>query len=68
MKFWGTEYTIDKNELENLRNKVICFKTETKTRDVVAITMITTFGITQNANFHEIVENSFTMDILFEPD
>jgi hypothetical protein len=68
MKFHNSEYTIEKNELENLRNKVALFKKETKTKDVVVVTMITTFGITQNENFHEIVENSFTMDILFEPD
>jgi AAA+ ATPase superfamily predicted ATPase len=68
MKFHNSEYTIEKNELENLRNKVALFKKETKTKDVVVVTMITSFGITQNENFHEIVENSFTMDILFEPD
>ena len=68
MKFHSSEYTIEKSELENLRNKIALFKSETRTKDVVTITMITTFGITQNANFHEIVENSFTMDILFEGD
>ncbi len=68
MKFSRSEYTIEKKELENLRNKVTLFKKELRTRDAVAIMMITTFGITQNACFHEIVENSFTMDILFEPD
>lgn len=68
MKFHSSEYTIEKNELENLRNKITLFKNETRTKDIVAVTMITTFGITQNANFHEIVENSFTMDVLFEAD
>jgi hypothetical protein len=66
MKFHSSEYTIEKNELENLRNKIALFKNETRTKDVVVLTMITTFGITQNANFHEIVENNFTMDVLFE--
>jgi hypothetical protein len=28
--------------------------------------MITTYGVVENENFHEIVENSFEMDILFE--
>jgi AAA+ ATPase superfamily predicted ATPase len=68
MKFHSSEYTIEKSELENLRNKITLFKNETRTKDVVAITMITTFGVTENANFHEIVENSFTMDVLFERD
>ena len=68
MKFHSSEYTIEKSELENLRNKIALFKSETRTKDIAAITMITTFGITENANFHEIVENSFTMDVLFEED
>jgi len=68
MKFYSSEYTIEKSELDKLRNKVALFKSETKTKDVVVLTFLTTFGVTPNANYHEIVENSFTMDILFEPD
>jgi hypothetical protein len=68
IKFLNTEYTIEKNDLENLRNKLTLFKKETGTKDVVVITLISTFGVTQNANFHEIVENSFTMEVLFEPE
>jgi AAA+ ATPase superfamily predicted ATPase len=66
IKFLGTEYTIEKNDLENLRNKLTLFKKETGTKDVVVITLISTFGATHNANFHEIIENEFTMDVLFE--
>lgn len=68
MKFYSSEYTIEKSELDKLRNKVALFKSETKTKDVVVLTFLTSFRVTPNANFHEIVENSFTMDILFEPD
>lgn len=68
MKFHSSEYTIEKSDLDKLRNKVVLFKNETKTKDVVALTFLSTFGVTQNANFHEIVENSFTMEILFEPE
>jgi AAA+ ATPase superfamily predicted ATPase len=68
IKFLNTEFTIEKNDLENLRNKLTLFKKETGTKDVVVITLISTFGVTQNANFHEIVENSFTMEVLFEPE
>lgn len=66
MKFYNTPYKIGKGELDNLRNKVSKFKEDTGTKDVVAIIMITTFGVVQNENFHEIVENAFEMDILFE--
>ena len=66
MKFYGSEYTIGKNELANLRNKVVQFKNDTGIGDAVVITMVTTFGVVQNTNFHEIVEDNFTMEILFE--
>lgn len=66
MKFYNTPYKIGKNELKDLRNKVSKFKEDTKTKDVVVITMITTYGVVENENSQEIVENSFEMDILFE--
>jgi hypothetical protein len=66
MKFYSTPHKISKPELENLRNKLLRFKEETGTRDTVALTMITTYGVVEDANFHEIVENAFEMDILFE--
>ncbi len=66
MKFYSAPFKIGKKELANLRNKLTLFKQDTKTRDVVVISMITTFGVVEDANFHEIVENSFTMDVLFE--
>lgn len=67
MKFYNTSFKISKDELNRLKNKVSKFKEDTKTRDVVVVTMITTYGIVEDENFHEIVENSFDMDVLFEP-
>lgn len=66
MKFYNTPYKLGKNELTDLKNKVSKFKEDTKTKDVVVITMITTYGVLENENSQEIVENSFEMDILFE--
>jgi AAA+ ATPase superfamily predicted ATPase len=66
MKFYAAPYKITKKELDNLRNKLARFKDDTGTRDVVVLTMITTYGVVEDENFHEIVENSFDMDILFE--
>lgn len=66
MKFYSTEYTIEKAELDKLRTKLALFKRNSNAKDLVVYTFITTFGITENANYHEIVENSFTMDVLFE--
>ena len=65
MKFYNSQYKIGKKELANLRNKVDQFKDDTGTKDVAVITMMTTFGVVQNANYHEIVEDDFTMEILF---
>lgn len=66
MKFYSSPFTIGKNELTELTNKVSKFKADIRTKDAVVITMITTYGVVENENFHEIVENSFEMDILFE--
>ena len=66
LKFYSSPFKIGKNELIDLRNKVMTFKAETGTKDAVVITMITTFGIIENDNSQEIVENSFEMDVLFE--
>ncbi len=66
IKFHATPYTIGKIELENLKNKVNQFKNYVSGKDAVTLVMITTFGVVQNANYSEIVENDFTMEILFE--
>lgn len=66
MKFHGSPFKIGKKELSDLRNKVNRFKEDTKTNDAVVITMITTFGVVEDANFHEIIENDLEMGILFE--
>ena len=66
MKFYNTPFTIGKNEFKDLKNKVSKFKEDTSTKDAVVVTMITTYGVVENENFHEIVENSFDMKILFE--
>ncbi len=66
IKFHQTPYKIGKQELANLRNKVAIFKNDTRTKDLVVITMLTTFGVIKNEYYFEIVENDFTMEILFE--
>jgi AAA+ ATPase superfamily predicted ATPase len=65
LKFYQTEFTIDKNYLEELRRKVHVFKTNSKTRKGVYLTMISTFGVTENAASLAIVENNLTIDCLF---
>ena len=66
IKFYDHLFTITKPVYERLKNKVTQFKESTKTRKNVFVTIITTFGISENANSLEIVTNDFTMDCLFE--
>lgn len=65
MKFYSIPFIVDNVYLENLRNKLFEFKNETKTRKGVYFTMISTFGIKQNAQSLSIIENDLTMECLF---
>ena len=66
MKFSINEFVIDKKYAESLRNKIGSFKTETKTRKAVFLTMITTYGIKQNEYSSGLVQNNLDMNSLFE--
>ncbi|TXI86133.1 MAG: hypothetical protein E6Q37_04725 [Crocinitomicaceae bacterium] len=66
MKFHTTRFQIDKKGAENLRNKVDQLKKEIGPSYAVTLTFITTFGIVENSYYHELVENEFTMEILFD--
>lgn len=64
-KFSINPYSITKSYSENLRNKIGSFKQETKTRKSVFLTMITTFGLKDNSYSASLVQNSITMQDLF---
>lgn len=65
MKFSINPYTISKKYANELRNKIGSFKSETKTRKSVFLTMVTTFGLQENTNSLGLVQNDVTMDDLF---
>lgn len=65
-KYSINPFTITKSYAENLRNKIGAFRTETKTRKAVFLTMITTFGLERNEHAAALVQNDITMDVLFE--
>ena len=65
LKFSIGEFTITKAYAKNLRNKLQIFKTETKTRKSVMLTMITTFGINQNEHSIGLVQNELKLEDLF---
>lgn len=65
MKFYNTDYTIDKKSYQNLKNKIQEFQKETETRKNVFLTMITSYGIKENEYSQELVQNSLKLDSLF---
>ncbi len=65
-KFSINPYTITKSYADNLRNKIGAFKAETKTRKSIFMTMITTFGLQKNEYSSSLVQNSISMEELFD--
>ena len=68
MKYSETEFTIDKRYAQDLRQKLNVFLRVTGTRKNVFLTMLTTFGVTNNAYAKELVVNTLTLDALFQTD
>ncbi|MFA5328457.1 MAG: ATP-binding protein [Prolixibacteraceae bacterium] len=66
MKFSINPFVIDSKYAEELRNKVGTFRTETKTRKSVFISLITTFGLQPNSYSTGLVQNDIKMDALFK--
>ena len=64
MKYAVNEFTIDKKQDENLRNKKAAFIDETQTRKAVHITMITTYGVKRNEYWNNI-QSEVTMNDIF---
>lgn len=64
MKYSLSEYVIDAEYEQKLRNKKSIFIDTTNTRKAVHLTMVTTFGIKANAH-SGIVQNEITLDDLF---
>jgi hypothetical protein len=65
MKFYNTEYAIDKNYAQEMAKKINAFCSETKTKKSVFVTFITTYGLVQNQYAKQYVQNELTMDHLF---
>ena len=64
MKYSLSEYVIDAEYEQKLRNKKSVFIGTTNTKKAVHLTMVTTFGIKANA-YSGIVQNEVTLDDLF---
>ena len=66
MKFSINPFEVDKQYAMELRNKIGVFKSETKTRKSVFMTLITTFGVKKNSHSIGLVQNEIEMEALFE--
>jgi uncharacterized protein len=66
MKFSINPYIIDKKYAEELRNKIAIFKQSTRSSKAIFLVFITTFGLVKNEHALSLVQNSLTMDILFQ--
>jgi len=63
MKYYGAEYTIDKQYDEHLRERTEIFRTATKTKKALQTVLITTYGVATNAYSQRV--HVVTMEDLF---
>jgi hypothetical protein len=66
MKFYADKFTINASYAANLRTKKVGLRAVTSTKKMVVLTFITTYGLFENAQKSELVDNDFTIDVLFE--
>ncbi len=66
LKFYNGSFSVTKSYAEELRTKLTRFKELSKTKKQIFLTLINTFGLTNNKHSIGLIDNSFTMDILFE--
>ncbi len=66
LKFYNDTLTINKGYAEKLRQKISIFKTSSKTRKQIYLTLITAFGIKENLHSNGLVDHDFNMDLFFE--
>jgi hypothetical protein len=65
IKYYSSEFTIDRDYAERLRRKRNIFQEETGTRKALHQTLITTYGVTHNAWSNDI-QSEILLDDLFE--
>ncbi len=64
-KFYGGEFTIQKDYSMNLRNKVEAFRNATGKKKTLVPTMITTFGVKRNM-YSGYIQQQIILDDLFK--
>ncbi|MFK7984279.1 MAG: ATP-binding protein, partial [Saprospiraceae bacterium] len=66
IKYALDEFTITKKYAETLKDKITIFRRDTKSKKTLFLTLVTTFGVTQNQYATSLVQQSITMASLFE--
>jgi hypothetical protein len=66
MKFYATEFVIDKTYAKSLEQKREVFNERIKPNKTLFLTMITTFGVKENTYYEEYIQQSLTMEVLFK--
>jgi AAA+ ATPase superfamily predicted ATPase len=66
IKFTQNPFSLTKGYKKELENKLFTFKEETQTRKSVFPTLITTYGLKENTHSLGFIQNTITMDSLFE--
>ena len=66
LKFYKDVWTLTRKDKEAILEKTTLFKSLTKTKKQIFFSTISTFGIKQNEYSLGCVDNTFSMDILFE--
>lgn len=66
IKFYDTEFTINKDYAEKLRNKIARFKMATQTKKLLFLTLISTYGIAKNLHYNAVIENEVKLIDLFD--
>lgn len=64
-KFLLDKFSINADYAEKLRAKMHVFKTVTKTKKAVFLTLITTYGVEKNKYANLLIQNEVTLDDLF---
>lgn len=65
-EIYNDEYTINKSYAEELKIKKNVFAEKTKTKKALFLTMITTYGLKENTYSNTLIQNSITMDALYD--
>jgi AAA+ ATPase superfamily predicted ATPase len=66
IKFAQSEFSINKKYAEELKTKIATFRNDTKSKKTLFLTMITTFGLTENKYQTSLVHQQIKMDALFK--